>query len=701
MHVNDNGGDILISPRDGQIDFSKYSTVQLQDLRHTIDGRSHPQNLRNLLAELSKREAAGPDAIIFRDLHEFSVRFTPRDGIAGWIQGLLSHSPLSGHGVLRFEGAHLAIVGWRRDWVGIRKETEYRVSMTDVSDVEANASTVSFDARLQNGRKRIRCFIEDAPTKQAIVDRLPAASVSPLSASAAQWREFDGALKRTTPHAFVTGILLVLNVAIFLALTFAGSGFWSANFEMLTRWGANTTALTTDGQSWRLVSAMFLHAGFLHLLFNMWALWGVGRLTERLYGSALFVAIYGCAGAVASLASIAWSPFVVSVGASGAIFGVLGACLAFLVRGRTHIPRRIGWRLGLTTAIFILFNLIGGFVSEGIDNAAHVGGLVTGVVLGSLLARPLRDGERIALKLSRATAAVAFALITIASGFWQMHIMATDRPVPTRYWATHRWFLDGQMKALEKQAHLQAAATSGSISPSQFALNFESEVFMFWRDAYERLKNEPEPQDLELRDFAADVTDFVHRRNEWATALLDAAKEDRFESAQDASYYLESANLAAARLNRAELRALSGPSHALSHSRFVRLLRNLPTRLTWKCVSDDRGPMNGKTTDGLAARHSAGCDAQRAFVTEDYAALEAMLHPEGGKLESFDDGGTQLEGAIAGFQRIFEVSAPLPALSSLGMWRREFPSSDGPDLIEALLFRVGLGKPAATAMRKK
>ena len=254
--------------------------------------------------------------------------------------------------------------------MGVALETELRASMTEVGDVQTDESSVSFDARFHNGRRRrIRCFVEDATAKQTIFDKLPATRVSPLSASAAEWHEFNCELNRITPHAWVTAILILLNVAAFAALLFSGSGFWNANLELLTHWGANSTPLTTDGHSWRLVSALFLHAGFLHLLFNMWTLWGIGRLTERLYGNALFAAIYMCAGVVASLSSIAWHPFVVSVGASGAIFGVLGACLAFFLRSRTHIPRRIVWRHGLATSVFILFNLVSGFVTQGIDNA--------------------------------------------------------------------------------------------------------------------------------------------------------------------------------------------------------------------------------------------------------------------------------------------------------------------------------------------
>jgi membrane associated rhomboid family serine protease len=686
---NSGSGDIPVSPKDGQIDFSKYSTEQLQDLRHMIDGRSHPQNLRNLLAELSKREAAGPEAVTFRDLHEFAVRFTPRDGIMGWVQGVLSRSILYGRGAIRFEGADLALVGWQRNWMGVALEAELRASMADVSQVEMDESSVSFDARFQNGRRRrIRCLLDDAMARQVIFDKLPPTRVSALSASAAEWREFNRELNRMTPHAFVTGGLVLLNLAVFAALLFSGSGFWNANLELLTQWGANTTSLTTAGQGWRLISALFLHAGFIHLLLNMWTLWGIGRLTERLYGNALFAVIYASAGVVASLSSIAWHPFILSVGASGAIFGVLGACLAFFLRSRRHIPRSIVWRHGLATALFIGFNLISGFMSQGIDNAAHVGGLVCGLALGFLLASPVQDDERIALKPLRVATAAGFVLVAVGSGLWQMHVMVTDRPASTQYWAKHMWFLEGQTKALQKQAELQVAAASGSISPSGFAARFEPEVFVFWRDAYERLKAEPEAQDLALRDFAADVTEFARRRHEWASAMLNSAKTENAGSMREAMYYLRSADQAAARLNRHELRAVSDPSHALSQSRFVGLLRNLPARFMWKCVSDDAGAIKGKITDGFAARHAAACDAQRAFEAEDFASLEVMLHPEDGELVSFDDGSSRVEGAMSGLGSLLErASAPAPALSLLAKWRRQFPLSDGPDLMEALLFR--------------
>jgi hypothetical protein len=108
----------------------------------------------------------------------------------------------------------------------------------------------------------------------------------------------------------------------------------------------------------------------------------------------------------------------------------------------------------------------------------------------------------------------------------------------------------------------------------------------------------------------------------------------------------------------------------------------------WKCVSDDASSVKGKITDGFAARYAAACDAQRAFETEDFASLEAMLHPKDGELVNFDDGSSRVEGAMAGLGSLLErASVPGPELSLLAKWRRQFPLSDGPDLIEALLFQ--------------
>src|SRR5262249_35096391 len=145
-------------------------------------------------------------------------------------------------------------------------------------------------------------------------------------------------------------------------------------------WGANIGPMTLGGQWGRLLTATFVHANLAHVLLNMWALWNIGRLTERLFGRWLLLLVYCASGALASLASVIWNPTVASIGASGAIFGLFGAFFAFLAKPDTLVPGSVIRTHWLSTAVFVIYSLFNGFLSEGIDNAAHVGGLLAGFV---------------------------------------------------------------------------------------------------------------------------------------------------------------------------------------------------------------------------------------------------------------------------------------------------------------------------------
>jgi len=179
----------------------------------------------------------------------------------------------------------------------------------------------------------------------------------------------------------LTYVVLAVNVALWLAMTFAGG---STSTEVLIRFGAKVNVLIADGQVWRLLTSMFLHVGLMHLLFNSYALFIFGVEVERLYGGSRFVVIYLLAGLGGSLTSFAFGPEL-SAGASGAIFGLLGTMVAFF---RRHHQAFGVWgrrRLANLLAVAVL-NLVLGFTVPGIDNLAHLGGLLTGGVLGWILA---------------------------------------------------------------------------------------------------------------------------------------------------------------------------------------------------------------------------------------------------------------------------------------------------------------------------
>lgn len=187
----------------------------------------------------------------------------------------------------------------------------------------------------------------------------------------------------------VTSTLLIMNVLIFGMMLLQGVDPMRPATESLLQWGANYGPRTTQSEPWRLLTSMFLHIGVLHLLFNMVALWNVGRLLEGLIGSPGFVVLYLLSGLAGSLASVLWNPQVVSAGASGAIFGLFGGLLAFLVRHREAASHGFLAALRTNTLAFLGYNLLFGMLQEGIDMAAHLGGLVGGGLCGIMLTHPL------------------------------------------------------------------------------------------------------------------------------------------------------------------------------------------------------------------------------------------------------------------------------------------------------------------------
>src|SRR5262249_39038114 len=136
-------------------------------------------------------------------------------------------------------------------------------------------------------------------------------------------------------------ILIGANVAIFLVeWVYGGMGIMSTDVRVLVALGAKQNALVIGGlQYWRMITCMFLHIGFLHLLFNNYALWIIGQEIEKLYGSARFVVLYVVTGVLASVCSLVLSPEAVSAGASGAIFGLFGVLGTFPFSYPPAIPR--------------------------------------------------------------------------------------------------------------------------------------------------------------------------------------------------------------------------------------------------------------------------------------------------------------------------------------------------------------------------
>ena len=192
------------------------------------------------------------------------------------------------------------------------------------------------------------------------------------------------------PGFFITPILIYANLAVYLLMALSGLGFLDFQADDLMKLGANFRPETVNGQWWRLLTSVFLHGGLMHLLANMYGLFFIGSILEPLLGRTRFLGAYLICGIFGSLASIGWYEATVSVGASGAIFGMYGLFLALLLAKIFH-PEFAQTFLS-STLIFVGFNLLMGF-QGGIDNAAHIGGLVSGFAVGWLLKSEFRSPD--------------------------------------------------------------------------------------------------------------------------------------------------------------------------------------------------------------------------------------------------------------------------------------------------------------------
>lgn len=184
----------------------------------------------------------------------------------------------------------------------------------------------------------------------------------------------------------ITYLLIAINVLLFILLEWNGG---SRNATVLIEFGARFTPLIREGQYWRLLTNIFLHAGYLHILFNMYGLFNLGSVLERLYGPTRFLFLYLCSGVAGSVVS--WlATQSLSVGASGAVFGVAGVMVVYGFKHKNTIPHEMTSSFGKGALPFIALNLYLGFSHPQIDNYAHIGGLLAGMLLSALM-NPAED----------------------------------------------------------------------------------------------------------------------------------------------------------------------------------------------------------------------------------------------------------------------------------------------------------------------
>ncbi|HEV2353791.1 MAG TPA: rhomboid family intramembrane serine protease [Puia sp.] len=213
---------------------------------------------------------------------------------------------------------------------------------------------------------------------------------------------------------FVTPIIMDINIAVFILMVITGASILQPDTQTIIAWGGNIRPLTMSGQWWRIITNIFVHIGIIHILMNMYALLYIGILLEPIMGKFRFLVAYLLTGITASLTSMYWHDDVVSAGASGAIFGMYGVFLALLTTNLVDRKKRTA--LLSSIGIFVFYNLAYG-MKGGVDNAAHVGGLVSGLLIGYMFYPGLKSPDKPKLRYSAAAIAAVLVGSVVVIGF--------------------------------------------------------------------------------------------------------------------------------------------------------------------------------------------------------------------------------------------------------------------------------------------
>ncbi len=286
-------------------------------------------------------------------------------------------------------------------------------------------------------------------------------------------------------------VLIAINVAVYAVMVIRGVNWWMPSADETIPWGVDFWPLTTTGEWYRLMTSAFVHFGIFHIALNMWALHAVGKFTERLFGNLFFLLIYLFSAVLSGLTSIWWNHEAAAAGASGAIFAIYGALIAYLLFQRAAFPVGAVARLLRSTMGFVLLNVAFGFSVTGISNAAHLGGLASGFVLGAVMARPLNPDRRRRQTIPKLLAGVALGSAMAVAGVALIpKASAADRAEVDFTMSWHEIATQATRAASETGALLDRL-NSEKITDQALAEQFERDVIPAWSGIADRLKGIP------------------------------------------------------------------------------------------------------------------------------------------------------------------------------------------------------------------
>jgi rhomboid protease GluP len=455
----------------------------------------------------------------------FPVHFSNPNPLLRFAPQPVTHWKFFGSGELLFKANSVVLRGRRPRPLGFTEQS-LEIPLADIFNVGWLGKTVQLHVRIPlAAEKLLELWVDDEESARRIAQLLPDERTPEFARWMGQREAFKQAFEGVGTRMVVTPGLVALTVLVFGWAVYAGAGWLTPNVATLVRLGSNFGPFTLDGQWWRLLSSLFLHFGLVPLLINMGALWQMGRVAERLYGSLHFLLLYVFAGLCGGITGLLWNPTANSAGASGAIFGVLGGLLVFIFRPDSRIPAEVATRARISGAVFILYNLAHAFTHSGVHNSAHLGGLLGGIVMGWLLARPLSVEGR-AEATFRLAVAVSGSAIALAAVSLPLLLPGTLKSAEWHF--RHQLQLDvwDERRAQAAQSIVDQLQIERLITRVEWGERLAREVLPEWEAAEGRFKSVRFPTQSESAQLEARIVAYLQARRQALTLMSEAARND-------------------------------------------------------------------------------------------------------------------------------------------------------------------------------
>jgi rhomboid protease GluP len=360
---------------------------------------------------------------------------------------------------------------WQRLWDPFRgRAIPYEeVRTRDIQRLGLHALPRVAASRVHVALRRLIEANRGNPPELSMIERelVEAEGPAVLAASAAESEgpptplSFFTELAEKTPRVVATPLLMLTCIAAFLAMVLLGRvSFWLPTSDRLLAWGADYGPLVVYGKErWRLITCMFVHGGIVHLAMNLWCLRILGPVLERALGLPAFLTLYFASGVGGALVSLWTHPASVSTGASGAIFGLLGALGGYLIANHRLLPREVRGPLMRSLLICVILNLLLGEMLPILDTGAHLGGLMIGFLGGLMLSRPwpIRRNPWGSVRWTLGTAALGAVLVAAYGSAGaavranpQARAWALNEAIPpefTRFYDSAQWQVQGLDRA--------------------------------------------------------------------------------------------------------------------------------------------------------------------------------------------------------------------------------------------------------------